>query len=146
MSTLVIGVGNPDRGDDGFGPAVVDELRKRGLHAETAVVTSAARLLDVWEDRDHVVLIDAARSGGAPGTLDVIDASDAKVSATDTTAGTHGLGVAQAIAVARATGQLPRRVTVVTVEAESFTIGHGLTAAVARSIAPTVDRVVQLLS
>ena len=45
-SPLVIGVGNRDRGDDGIGPAVVDELRRRvlGLAALTVGVACAAAL------------------------------------------------------------------------------------------------------
>jgi hydrogenase maturation protease len=72
---LVIGVGNPSRGDDALGPLVIRQLRER-LRAMPASTRSAVELLDSTQlqpehsldlrDRRRTIIIDAAASGAAP--------------------------------------------------------------------------------
>ena len=68
---MVIGVGNAWRGDDGAGLAVarrVRELAPAGVEVRE-VESDATALVDVWSGAEHVVVVDAARSGAAPGTV-----------------------------------------------------------------------------
>ena len=73
--SLIVGVGNVDRGDDGFGPAVVDSLRRhvpgRVLDAGTTP-ESYAHLL-ACSGADNVLLIDAVAMGRRPGHLELLD-------------------------------------------------------------------------
>lgn len=65
---LVIGVGNPLRGDDGIGPAAVEALRGR-VPQDTVLVVSdgePARMLDLWRGADTVVVVEAC-GHGRPG-------------------------------------------------------------------------------
>ena len=58
---LVVGIGNPLRGDDGVGPAVAALLRARA-HPGVQVAEVHAdpiALLDLWAGRRRVVLVDA---------------------------------------------------------------------------------------
>lgn len=69
---VVLGVGNPLFGDDGFGIEVVRRLRERGEIASVEILdggTAGIYLLPELEDRDHVVLVDAVNFGGAPGEI-----------------------------------------------------------------------------
>ena len=66
---VVIGIGNPDRGDDAFGRIVAGRLRDR-LPRRVRLIEQggeATTLLEELGDADGAILIDAAVSGGAPG-------------------------------------------------------------------------------
>ena len=142
MSVLVVGVGNPDRGDDGVGPAVVDELAQRALASlDLLVVRLPTRLADAWEGRDDVVVVDAVRTGREAGSVVVERVGENRL-ARSGVAGTHGFGVADAIELARAIDALPARVTVVGVEAADFTPGSSLSPRVASAVQPAADAVV----
>jgi hydrogenase maturation protease len=74
---LIAGIGNSFFGDDAFGVEVVRELARRSLPPEVQVIDFGIRGFDLacaltggWE---AAVLVDAARRGGAPGTLYVIE-------------------------------------------------------------------------
>ncbi|MDX1620693.1 MAG: hydrogenase maturation protease [Nitriliruptorales bacterium] len=70
MSTLVIGIGNRDRGDDAVGLEVADHLRRLGTDA--VIITwqgPDVDLLDVVRGFDRVIIIDAMHSGARPGTI-----------------------------------------------------------------------------
>jgi hydrogenase maturation protease len=70
---LVLGLGNPLMGDDGFGLAVLARLRGDWeLPASVELVdggTWGMNLLPLIEDADEVILIDTIRTGAEPGTL-----------------------------------------------------------------------------
>lgn len=133
---LVIGVGNPDGGDDAAGRAVARRLRELlagGVDGAGAARPAgggaldvaeadgeATRLLALMEGRERVILVDAARSGAAPGTVHRFDAAAGPLPASLATASSHGLGPAQAVELARALGRLPTELTVVAVEGERF--------------------------
>jgi hydrogenase maturation protease len=57
----------------------------------------------------------------------------------------HGLGVEQAVELARALGRLPRQLVVVGVEAAHFGTGPELTPAVAAAIEPAARLVVAMV-
>lgn len=68
---LVIGVGNPGRGDDGLGPALADVLEADavpGLTVETAYQLSLEHAAEVSAHR-AVLFVDAAAAGDEPFAL-----------------------------------------------------------------------------
>ena len=135
MLTLVVGVGNAWRGDDGAGLEVarrVDELDPR-LDVRT-VDGDASALVDVWTGHDRVALVDAARSGRRPGTLHAFRADRAPLPAAALLASTHAFGVHDAIELGRALGRLPARLDVYAVEGADFTAGAPLSPHVARAV------------
>jgi hydrogenase maturation protease len=131
-TTLVIGVGNPDRGDDGVGPLVASRM-KRGADSRFRVIQQAGdglSLMDAWEGADTVIILDAAFSGTSAGTIHRIDASVDSMPKDFLRCSTHALGVAEAIELARALDRLPRRVIVYGIEGMSFEQGAGISEAV----------------
>jgi coenzyme F420 hydrogenase subunit delta len=74
---LVVGCGNVLFGDDGFGPAVVDELARRGdLPPNTCVINAGLSVRDLLftialgESRPRlIVLVDAVDTGLCPGEI-----------------------------------------------------------------------------
>ena len=135
--TLVIGIGNRLRGDDGAGVAVTERLRERVPRGVEVVACSdePSRLMDAWEGADSVVLVDTVASGAPPGTLHRFEAGEHAVPARTFRSSTHAIGIADTIELARALGRLPQRVRIYGIEAGGFTTGADLTPAVESAVA-----------
>jgi hydrogenase maturation protease len=164
VRTLVVGVGNDDRGDDGLGPLAARLLAEALARAPGPASDGAGGhptgpppgvqiipwtgdplgLLDRWAGVDRLVLIDAVVSGAAPGTTRRFG-PDAPFART-TEASTHGLGLAEALALGRALGRLPERIEVWGIEAVEFAAGAPLTPAVVEAVFVLVARLGEELS
>ena len=145
-ATLVIGVGNPARGDDGVGHAVVARVAERAdpLIDTLLLDGEPARLVEAWTGRRHAVVVDAVRAGASPGTIHEIRVTGtgaAPLDRWDPATGTHGAGVAAAVALGRALGRLPPELVVVGIEPGDISTGAGLSPAVAAEVDALADRV-----
>jgi len=141
--TVVIGIGNPLRGDDAAGIVAAERLRPRvpeGVEVVSCDV-EPSRLMEAWEGADSVVLVDAVSSGESPGTVHRFDAGEEAVPARTFRSSTHAIGIADTIELARALGRLPRRVRVYGVEAGGFETGSSLTPPVESAVAFVVKDV-----
>jgi hydrogenase maturation protease len=124
----VVGVGAMDRGDDAIGVLVADRVRELQAAGVTVVpVASSVELLDVFDQYDVVVVVDAIRSGAEAGTVTVTVVDEAPLPARSGGGGTHGFGVAEAVELARALGRLPARLVLVGVELADATLGTPVT-------------------
>ncbi|HWR51385.1 MAG TPA: hydrogenase maturation protease [Bryobacteraceae bacterium] len=130
---LILGCGNPDRGDDGAGLAVIHRLHELGVKAVEYTGDMLA-LLDAWRGSPEVVLIDAAVSGAAPGTITVWDAGESPLPSGTLRCSTHNFGVAEAVELARVMDSLPARLTVYGIEGATFDHGAPLSPAVAEAV------------
>lgn len=126
----VVGVGNRYRRDDGVGPWVVDRLQAVGVSAQEHSGEGAG-LIELFEACERVVLVDAAMSGAAPGTIHRFDATTDTIPKAFFRYSSHLFGVAEAVEMARALGRLPRQLLVFGIEGADF--GHGET------LSPPVD-------
>ena len=142
-----IGVGNACRGDDAVGLVVARRLQENPLDGVTIVPTDGegTALLALWEDTDAVVLVDAVRTGARPGTLHRFAVGTQPLRAMFSRVSTHAFGVAEAIELARALGQLPPALVVYGVEGATFEMGGGLSAMVAAVLPQAVAQVRQEL-
>jgi hydrogenase maturation protease len=141
--TLVIGVGNPMRGDDAVGRLLARRLRELALpdvavHEESGEGTA---LIEAWRNAGAVILIDAAQSGAAPGTIRRIDASQTPVPSRFFHYSTHAFSVAEAVELARALHQLPPRIILYSIEGRDFNAGGELSPEVAASFDELLSRV-----
>jgi hydrogenase maturation protease len=127
MRTVVFGVGNPDRGDDVAGWVVADLLGDgdgRGLVVRRVTADPSSILTDpLWDDADRVIVVDAVRTGAAPGTIHTWDLFERVGAVTPASGGTHDLGVATTFALAAALGRLPLDAEVIGIEGSSFEPG-----------------------
>lgn len=137
---VVVGVGNPMRGDDSVGLHVARALKSEAVGDVCVLEASGAgtELIETFRDADSVIVIDAVQSGRAPGALHRFLAHDTPLSVREFSCSTHGFGVAQAIEVARALNQLPRRCVVYGVEGACFemrsTMSHDVEQAVSACV------------
>ena len=142
MQVLVIGLGNPDRGDDAVGVEVARQVAAERLDVTVLEFDDPSEAIDAWEPDDSVVVADAVSSGGHPGHIHVVDAIAHKLPTGRWSAGgTHALGLAAAVEIARALGRLPRSLVVVGVEAKHFGHGTPMADAVADAVPAAVDAV-----
>ena len=126
MTTLLLGVGHPDRADDSAGLLVVDLLPPMPDVVTRSVAADPSDLLTdpLWDDADHVVIVDTVRTGAPVGTVfrwHTVDLLDLLPTATS---GAHDLGIAMTIRLAEALGRLPRALTVYGIEGVRFDTGE----------------------
>lgn len=139
-SVLVAGVGNPDRGDDGFGPAVASRIAALSLSfVESIVCRRPLDLLDRWTGRELAIVVDAAL-GEEPGGLRRLEPPAGELFRS-TSPSTHGLGVAEAIDLGRSLGLLPARLVLYVARARSFVHGAPLSPAVDAAVGEAVRRI-----
>jgi len=75
-ASLVIGLGNPLQGPDGFGPAVIDRLRRVSLSERTTLLDAGTDLighLDRLAGFDRAILVDAVAGGAGTGAVSIVD-------------------------------------------------------------------------
>lgn len=142
---LVIGIGNPDRGDDGAGRAVARRLRDLNPPGLEVLESDGegTSLVCAWEGAHDVVLVDACRGAGAPGSVHRIELGQAERLDALSHASTHSFGVAGAVGLARALGRLPRRLIIYAIEGLRFGQGEGLSPHVSQAVAEVVALVVK---
>ena len=109
---LVAGVGNVLRGDDGFGPAVIERLGELppGAEAIETGIGGVALLQELLAGCNGFVLVDAVDRGAAPGTLfellpevgDAVHVADVHLANPD-----------RVLSMAKTMGALPARVRIV---------------------------------
>ena len=140
---LIIGVGNPDRGDDGAGFEAAARLRKRLAHRDDMHVLQhwgeSTGLVEAMTGWDDVILVDAARSDREPGSWRVFDVTGSPLPSDLADMSSHGFGIPQAIELARALGSLPRRCRVYAIEGDSFETGEALSEAVQTAVNNVVE-------
>jgi len=146
---LLVGVGNPLRGDDAAGLELVRLLAARGAGGLATICEHTGEPLDLiarMEPFRAAVIIDALHSGEPPGSVRRFDLShEALPGELRTSTSTHAISLAEALELARALGRLPERVILHTVEGESFAAGGPLASPVLAALAPLADTVLNEL-
>jgi hydrogenase maturation protease len=133
---LVVGIGNDDRSDDGAGLAVARALEeRRGLGADVRRCPGELTgLLDLLADRTSVILVDAARSRAAPGSIHRWTVTQDAPFALAPAVSTHGLSLSTVLELARSLGTLPPRLVVYGIEIDDVREGRGLSPAVGMAV------------
>ncbi|HXG33658.1 MAG TPA: hydrogenase maturation protease [Bryobacteraceae bacterium] len=141
-SVLIVGVGNELLGDEGLGVHVARLLRSRkaGLPGSVRVLEAGTALFDLAGEmgrHQHVILVDAIRAGGRPGTiyrleLDEIPEGDSQGSPP---LSLHDEGLFQLLARIRLLGLLPSRLTLIGAEPACLTPSLNLSPRLRRAAA-----------
>ena len=142
---LVLGIGNPDRGDDGVGAFVADRLRGRldpGCEVR-ACVGDVLGIVDGCAGFQAWVCVDCAAPIEAPGRVYRIDLAAQELPPELLAASSHSLGITAAIELARTLGAAPRDIVFYAVEGRCFDLGAGLSVPVAAAAIELVEQIVQ---
>jgi hydrogenase maturation protease len=138
----VIGIGNLDRGDDAAGRAVT-QLLAGTLPQDVGIVTHDGETTGLVAKLDGVTaafLVDACASSAPAGTIRRFDVAETRLPRAEFGLSSHGLGLAEAIELARALGLLPPICVVYAIEGQSFAIGAPLSPKVVTAVAAVAAR------
>ncbi|QCI80561.1 hydrogenase maturation protease [Hankyongella ginsenosidimutans] len=149
-AVAVIGCGNPLRGDDGAGPAVIARLARMGLPENVGLFDAGTDGMAVMyraRGAQRLIIIDAREPEGAPGAVFEVpgDALEAEP--------THGVGLHafrwdHALFVGRKIYRetFPKMVEVYLIEAGSLDYATGLSASVAKAADLVAERIAARLA
>ncbi len=145
---LVIGCGNEFASDDAVGLQVIRSLKEVKLPDGVELIeagTPGLNLLDLWDRADRVIIVDAVKSGAAPGTVHSFDAS--LLPPRDVMpVSSHGLNIIDAVELGRLLERLPAQLTIIGVEIlseEPFRVG--LTPEVEAAVPRARERVLEAI-
>ena len=143
----VIGVGNPEAGDDAAGLLAVRSARAdlEALGVDVVETGAGLHVVDLLRDARAVVVVDAVRAprgGRPPGTIVRAEAGpDGLPAEVGASLSSHGFGVAEAVGLVAALDDAPR-VVFLGVEVADVAAGHELSEPVASSVPDLAARVV----
>jgi hydrogenase maturation protease len=143
--TLVIGVGNEFRGDDGAGLVVARGLRALA-HPNVTVLEQrgeGAALLEAWGGAGRVIVVDAVSSGNKPGTIHRLEVGDQPLPAHFSGRSTHAFGLAEAVELARQLDRLPASLTIYGIEGKSYDLATGLSPEVKIAVEELIEQIGQ---
>ncbi len=144
---LVIGVGNRDRGDDGVGPLAALAFAERWPDCAEIYLAEGdlSDLLLRWQADQSVVIVDAVVTDRVPGTISTLDGLDAQLPLDERLISSHGVGIGEAIELAKLLDRRPAAITIIGVEAGQCGHFMELSNPVARALPDVVDRIGQVL-
>ena len=144
MDILVLGIGNVLLTDEGVGVRTLKELERRfSFPANVELLdggTAGIELLRHIRNRDCLIIIDAMKSGHAPGTILRVEGEDVPA-AFRTRISPHQLGLSDLLAAAMLTDELPKNLVLFGVEPESIDIGLDLTETVEANLGKLIEAV-----
>lgn len=155
---IVAGVGNVLHQDDGFGVEVVKALARgpalpAGVELLDIGIGGIALVQALEAPCALLIIADAVRRGGAPGTLYVLEPEIPALEALplhearDYLADTHYATPLRALAFARSLGRAPACVRILGCEpVQADDIGLGLSAPVAAAVEPACARIRDLVA
>ena len=143
----MLGLGNPFWGDDAAGLRVVELLRDEALPAGAEVReagTPGLALLEEWRGFGRVFLVDAVDMGLKPGEWREFEASEARLVA-GRALSAHGVGVAEAMELAKALGLPTPEVRVYGIQPGRVGPGEGLSPRVAEAVEEVKEAILEEL-
>ncbi|MBS0629465.1 MAG: hydrogenase maturation protease [Verrucomicrobia bacterium] len=133
-SEIIIGIGNPYRGDDGAGWAVIDLLREKIDPKITLLKQRGdiAQLLDIFATHNCVYLVDATI--GLKDRWKRIDIKREPLPEESSQTSTHGFSISQAVSLARNLNQLPACLILYAIKGSQYTMSDHLSPDVVQSV------------
>ena len=122
-TTLVIGLGNPLRGDDGVGVRVIQVLATQALPPDVQLAdggTQGLGIINLMEGQQRVIVIDAADVGRAPGEFVRFALDEARLLGDGQHLSVHAAGLRDALLLAQALNVLPDEVVIFGVQPASL--------------------------
>ncbi len=145
MRVVVLGVGNTLLSDEGIGVRAIEKLQLDYILPPEVVVidggTTGMEMLEDLSNADHLIIIDAVRSGRAPAAI--VRLADEQVPVFfKTKLSPHQIGLSDVLATLAFIGEQPGGVTVIGVEPVSLETGMALSPQVEARLPELMDLVV----
>lgn len=136
---LFLGIGNPDRGDDGVGPLIANKLADHHNLKMSGVEVrqhfgEGSSLMELWEGTTLTVAVDAMKSGRDVGAVLRVDAVADKLPSGMFHYSSHLFGLAEAVEMSRMLGSLPKSLIVYGIEGGNFKFGAALSTEVEKAM------------
>ena len=153
MEILVLGIGQSLRGDDGAGLAAVqywqasypEAVASGKVRVELAELPGLS-LLDLLADCQAALIVDALRSGAAPGTLHLLEESQLAAFLPES-GSAHAWGIAETLELGRLLQpeSLPHRLLLLGIEAGPLELGTSLSLQVTEALPAAAHKIQELL-
>ena len=143
LKIVVLGVGNLLLSDEGVGVHVANELVKLELPPGVTVVeggTDGFRLINVITEADRLIVVDAVKGGGAPGSIYRFDINEVQNCPSGFKTSVHQIGILEVINLSGLIGKTPQT-TVIGIEPESLEMGMELSP----EIKSKIPRIIELI-
>jgi len=149
VDTVVLGVGSPLMGDDGLGVEIVGRLSERWSETpELSFVDGGVwgmRVLPYIEATRRLLIVDAIRAGGEPGSLVRME-RDEIPRYLRTKLSPHQIDLSEVLAVAELRGTFPEQAVAIGLEPERVEAYEELSASVRDSMPLLLESVERQLS
>ena len=149
MSVAVVGLSNLILSDEGVGVHVVQRLAEAySFPDDVALIdggTSAIDLLDQLIDAEHIIFIDAAQTGGPPGSIVSLEGARLPVWFRERMS-PHQIGLADLLATLSLMDHAPKSVTLIGIEPQSMELGTELTPKIDAAAGEAREKVVEKLA
>ncbi len=142
---LVLALGNPLRGDDGVGPAVLRALEARPEIAAATFVdggTPGFETVLMLQGYRRAIILDAADMGKAPGTWKRFTPGEAGWDPRGFAQSLHAAGLAEALSLGAALGTLPDAIVIYGIQPGTIGWEPGLSRMVEEAVPAVVDAVI----
>jgi len=151
VKTLVIGMGNLLRSDDGIGLHIIEALRKESVNdnVDLCEALSGLDIMDSVKGYDRIIMVDAIQRGGIPGQVCQLTIENIKDSQTVHSFSTHlNMDFLTMLELGKRLfpGKITEDIIIIGVETEDImTISDKCTAQVDKAIPEAVDIIQSLL-
>jgi hydrogenase maturation protease len=146
MRELILGLGNPLRGDDGVGCRLIEELAGRELPPGVQVLDGGAaglELLDLMEGWEGVIIVDAAEMGCRPGEFLRFTPAGVRLASIADYFSLHHAGLDEVLALANALSRTLPEIVIFGVQPTEVGWGAGLSPAVEAALPALADAVLE---
>ena len=139
---VVIGVGNLLYKDEGIGIHAIKSLQEISLPPDVKLIDGGTSpdLIAYTRAGDKMIIIDAAKAGGKPGTIYRFKPEDLAAGKGNLTSA-HEMGVVENLNLMALTGNQPKETVIIGIEPEEIDLGMELSARLKRKL-PQIIKVV----
>ncbi len=144
----IIGVGNILMQDEGVGVHAVNAFQERYSVPDTVEIvdggTAGFGLLEFFEGRDKVLIVDAVDFGREPGFIDVLE-NDAIPARFGAKASLHHLGLLEVISVTNLMGTTPKELCLIGIQPKTIELGLDMTPGIWDKVDAIIERMITKL-
>ena len=143
----VVGVGNLLLKDEGIGVHIAHALQQIDIPDNVKIIDGGTSLdlPDYLKDTDKLIIIDAVKTGGQPGTIYRFHPYDMDIES-EGIISLHELGLAQSLKMMRLIGNEPKETVIIGIEPKEIDWGTELSAELQQKIPEIINAVLGEIS